>query len=472
MHKLLVLAVLALGSRAYADRKAADQLAAEARRDPTKLDACGAAYLEVYNRDPTARDNDEVLAAAASCFHDAHSVSAELQTYAVLAKYYPSSKLGSRATRASAHAYAQIAQYDRAAELLETYAMKYANERDAGDALLQAIAYRAALGDTASQIEYTHRFTKAFAFKQRAAAAAAEFALGSVYDGDDAIKHLRMFVARYAQAEPELAGLAYARLGDLLWTRSCPVRATDGLCLAITRQRADHCGAPELMKVVAVARTADARVALEQYRNAGVALAKAPPSARGRHAAAMAQLALADAELETLLRASFPKDLDLDPAPAHHASREHSFATFVRWVADETKLTTTASQAYERVLDLKDLDASVAAASRIGEAAQAFWRALLVGEIPRAILHGDFAKDKRAAYCSELRRVAEPIAERAVEAFRTCLTKSSELGGGLAWANLCEREGHALAPEQFPIGHELVGPLQSFTPIAVEPALP
>ena len=484
MRKLLVFGVLcALSTRSFADdrataRHAAEQLAADARtmHDDAKYVACGQAYLDLYNHDPQAADNDEILYNAAVCFREAKSVSAQLQSYKLLLEYFPRSKLAGKALVATALAYAQIAYFDRAAEHLEEYAAKYAGEKDAIDALSDAVYYRAALGDTAKRVQDTRLFIRNYGSRRPKEAAAAHYALLSAYDGapDDAIRLLREYLKSYRTTiDDDQAIAAHARLGALLWAQSCPVPATDGLCITFVRKPpALACGADRVLKVVAVTRSAVRAEALAESKQAIALFEKAPTAAtpRGRHAAAMAKLALADDDLERMLEASLPTDLDFDPAPAHKAARDLSLKRFTSWIERQTASGRKLADQYSAILQLKDADSSIAAAARIGQTAQAFWRALLVGEIPKTIRTGDLAKAKLDAYCHQIREVAEPLAARAVEAFALCLAKASELAAGESWAPVCLRELHVLAPDKFPDVLELrAAPELVATPVALEP---
>ena len=50
---------------------------------------CGQAYHDIYNRDPEATKNDEVLYNAGVCFEEGKSIGAAIQAFDLLQKYYP-----------------------------------------------------------------------------------------------------------------------------------------------------------------------------------------------------------------------------------------------------------------------------------------------------------------------------------------------------------------------------------------------
>ena len=65
-------------------------------------------------------------------------------------------------------AYGDIAFYDRASDKLEEYAKKYAGEKDAYDAMSDAVFYRKGIGDDAKAIADTKYFIKTFGTKKPA----------------------------------------------------------------------------------------------------------------------------------------------------------------------------------------------------------------------------------------------------------------------------------------------------------------
>ena len=457
--RTVVLAAAAIGhvtTPAWADRAAAEKLA-KAAHDDASFVACGQAFLDVYNADPADLRADEVVFNAARCFESGKSISAALQADTLVIKSFPRSKLAAKSIVRSGAMYAQIAMYDRAAERFEDYAKRYAGEKAAGDWMTEAIRLRAALGDAVKQIEDTKYWIKTFGMKGPHEAAAADLALLSVYDGDDAIRLLHDYLAHYATVDPDQTIVAHVELAHRLRAKACPVRAIDGLCVKIVVDRAPHCG-PGTTNVVAVTRTAANREALAEYR-AAVALAKtATKDPAARHAQAMARLALADDDLETLLATPMPRDL----AFAHGNSKRLS-----QWLDANNKLREKLDSAYSEVLLQKDATSSVAAAARFGEASLAMWRAVMASELPSDSRLLPAAKD---TYCKELKDAAEPFRARAIETAWTCIAKARELEAGQEWADMCWRDGAMLDPVAFaPVREQRGTASQLALPIALEP---
>jgi tetratricopeptide (TPR) repeat protein len=478
----VVIAVSAGAARADDPRRAAEQLYKDAERsqDEVKYVACGNAYFDIYNANSAAPDNDEVLYTGATCFQLGKSIGGALQAYELVLKYYPKSKLAPKALLQTATLYARIARFDQAADRFERYAMRYAGEKDARDAIENAVMLRTAIGDTAKRIEDTKLFVRTFGAKAPKEAAEAMFALAGAYETpDDQVKALREFIRTYgAKADRWRVAVAYGRIGDALWRQSCPITSVDGLCVKYARDKGTSRCSPNVMRVDTVARTAAVKKeALEAYDQAIKLVEQAgltDPAAV--HVAAMAKIARADDDLERMFAKTFPSGLDFDPAPEHKAAKQASLKRFNDWIADETKTGQDLTRGYESALTMKDPSASIAAAARIGQTSYAFARALAVAEIPKDVRTGDFAKDKTQAYCDALDQAAAPLAAHAADAFAVCVDKAMQLGVYDEWVGLCRREGQLLDPKRFPpaeVQPELSLPLVTATerPVKAAPDL-
>jgi tetratricopeptide (TPR) repeat protein len=150
--------------KAQSMRKRAEKLETTAKesKDFTQYVACGQAYLDIYNRNPEATENDEVLYNAGVCFEEGKSITAAITSFNLLQKYYPNSKITAKALARLGKAYGDIAFYDKASEKYEEYAKKYAGEKDAYDAMSDAVFFRKGIGDDAKAIEDTKYFIKTF----------------------------------------------------------------------------------------------------------------------------------------------------------------------------------------------------------------------------------------------------------------------------------------------------------------------
>lgn len=482
--------------KAQSMRKRAEVMEKEAKesKDFAKYVACGQAYFDIYNSNPEAKENDEVLYNALVCYQEGKSIGAAIITYGKLKQYYSSSKLYARATGRIGKAYGDIAFYDRAATHLEEYATKYAGEKDAYDAMSDAVFYRKGIGDDAKAIENTKYFVRTFGKTKPAEAASAAFSLTSIYekqgDGDAVIKHLREYLkAHGAKGGADRRVIAYAKIGQTLWAQSCPVKQVDGSCVKIVRERAINlkkkkrgkgteqplqCGPDSKIKLTVVTRDArKVKDALAAFAQAAKEFEKAGGKTGGdeggaRYYYALSKVTEADKDFEEYLALKFPVGLNFDPQ--NKAIAEKSKKRFDEWVAQKQKVGGSATKKYEAVLGIRDAANSITAAARMGQITQNFSDALFTAEIPKDVRTGEFADDKVEAFCDRMTEVAEPLEARSLEAYSVCLSKSTELGWFSDWSKLCERELGQIKPEEYPTAAELRGTPNQVAPITdIEP---
>jgi TolA-binding protein len=473
--------------RVQALRKEVENCEKEGKKnnDYAKLTSCGQGYLDIYNHNPEAKDNDQVLYNAGVCFTEGKSITAAITSFNLLEKYYPDSKLTARAIALLGKAYGDVAYYERAAERLEQYAKKYAGEDDAYKALSEAVFYRKGIGDDAKAIDDTKYFIKMFLAKKPQEAANAMFSLTGIFekqgDGDAVIKHLRDYIRTFGdRGGADRLVVAYAKIGQVLWKQSCPVKETDGSCVRITRERAisgkrqkkarkggsdqpTQCGPESKIKLTVVHRD-DRKLkesltafgaSVREYDKHGGKFANDEAAALARRYYGLAKLAEADKDFEAYLELRFPVGLDFDPQnkPIEAKSKKR----LDEWFTQKLKIGSTATAKYEGVLAIKDAADSIVAAARIAQISQNLSDQLFTAEIPQNVRTGQFADDKVQAYCDALSEKADPLEKRSLEGYGACLTKSTELGWFSEWSKMCERELGQIKPEEYPTATELHG---------------
>jgi len=307
------------------------------------------------------------------------------------------------------------------------------------------------------------------------------------------IKHLRNYIHEFGDGGgADKIVVAHAKIAQILWAESCPVKAIDGACVKIVRERATsskktkhkkgteqpmQCG-PESKTKLTVVKRDDRKLheALAAFKSAEQEFEKKAGKTGGdeggaRYYYGVAKLAEADVEFEKYLDLKFPANLNFDPAPEHKAIREKSLKRFNEWFDQKTKSSLAAAGKYAKVLEIKDAANSIAAAARLGQVTQEFSDALFTAAIPNDVRTGEFADEKVEAYCDTLTEKAEPLAARSLELFGVCLSKSTELGWFSDWSKLCEKELGQIKPEEYPTASELRGDPNEVAPIvAPEPA--
>jgi len=496
--------------KAQSMRKRAEKLETDAKtnKDFTQYVQCGQAYLDIYNTNPESPENDEVLYNAGVCFEEGRSIGVAIQMYSLLKKYYPNSKITARATARLGKAFGDIAFYDRAAEELEKYAVKYAGEKDAYDAMSDAVFFRKGIGDDAKAIENTKYFVKTFGKAKPAEAANAAFSLTSVYekqgDNDQVVKHLQEYIRVHgAKGGADKLVIAHAKIGQILFNASCPVstKATNGSCVKISRERAVvnknktkrkkgkdvytaplQCGPESKIKLTVVKRDPGKLAkAMQEFSLAAKEFAKVGEKDDGalgaRYWYAIGKFAEADVEFEKYLDIKFPQNLNFgDGSPEKKAMAEKAMKRFNEFLEGKKKAAASTGKKYDSVLQIKDNANSIAAAARLGQVTQNFADQLFTAEIPAEvrksqIIDGyDIAQDKVDAYCDALTTAAEPLADQSLAAYGVCLSKSTELGWFSEWSKMCERELGQIKPEDYPTAAELSGESNLTAPvIAIEP---
>jgi len=268
------------------------------------------------------------------------------------------------------------------------------------------------------------------------------------------------------------------------------VKEVDGECVKSTRERAisekkkkklkgstqTQCGPESKIKLTVVKRDATkVAQAMGAFKSATAEFEKKQGKTGGdeagaRYYYALTKVAEADKDFEAYLDLKFPANLNFDPAPEHKAIKEKSLKRFNEWVEQKKKVGGGATAKFEGVLGIKDAANSITAAARLGQISQNFSDALFTAEIPNDVRTGEFADEKVEAYCDKMTEVAEPLEAASLNAYGTCLAKSTELGWFSDSSRLCEKELGQIKPEEFPTATELRGDPNQVAPVIdVEP---
>jgi tetratricopeptide (TPR) repeat protein len=465
-------------------RKHAEQLEADAKKSGNfaKYVQCGQAYIEIYNRDPAGEKGDEVLYNAGVCFEQGKSIGVAIVMFQNLRKAYPNSPMASKALARLGKNFSDVAYYDKASDMYEEYAKKYAGEKDAYDAMSDAVFYRKGIGDDDKAIADTAYFIKTFGAKKKADAATAFFSETSIYekqaDQDKVVSHLHAYLNQYGSVGgDDRVVQAWTKIGEILWQQSCPVKTVNGSCVKEVRERAvsskgqkkrkkgggteqpTQCGPETKIKTVVVKRDErKMKEALQAYAKAVSAFEKKGGKTGGDEKGALyfyalAKFRVADKDYESFLDIKFPTGLDFNPANKAVAAK--SVKKFNEWFEGKIKSGGKARENYEKIIGYKDAANAIAAAARIGQIQQHFSDQLFTAEIPTNVRTGPYAEDAVEAYCDALTEKAEPLEAKSLEAFGVCLKVSTDLGWFSEWSKLCEKELGQIKPEEFPTASEL-----------------
>lgn len=470
-----------------AARLAARQLEDEGRRTGAlaRFIACGERYLALYNAAPEARDADEPLYSAGVCFEDGKALGAAIAVYERLIQLMPSAPSAGRALARLGNVYATTAQYRLAAERLERYAAEHAGQRDAGQALSDAVQLRKGLGDDAQAIADTERFVARFGGQRVAEAADAFYSLIAIYEKqaeaeprgmERLARHLRAYLDRYgATGGAARQVIAWAKLGDVLWRQACPVPAVDGrglssagravewqrgvidgVCAREVRgsaARGRRCGdeARSVLRIVPrdAAKTRAALDALDRAIQTSRQLDR--DDAGGRSSAALARFVRRERDYEQYLALALPAGLDFDPARPAIAARSRT--VFDAWARAKAEAGGKLRRDYEAMIRLGDGAIAIAAGARIAAISQHAAGQLYRAEIPADVRRA--GGEAGQAYCDALEQRAQPLEAAAVSYYQACLATSTRLGWFSRWSRICERELGRLLPAEFPSTLEL-----------------
>ncbi len=476
-----VVEVTIKGLRRQGIRKQAEKLEAEAKAtgDLTKYVACGAKYLEAYNKDPLADDADQLLYNAGVCYESGKSLSAAMGMYSLLQQLFPKSTLTAKSLVRHGNVLASVAFYKEAAEKFEEYATRYAGMDNAFGPLSDAVVFRKGIGDDAKALADTRQFVILYGTKKKAEAASAYFSMTSIYekqgDQDKLAAHLRAYLGQFgASGGTDRRIIANAKLGQALWQASCPVPTIDGACMKMTRAASTgrklrirseaipkRCGDETQAELTMIPRDpAKVRAAMAAFATTvaeyGKAAALGPIAGDARGAVyhyALAKFGAIERSYEQYLAMQIPSNLSFDKRQP--AVAEKSRKRFETWFTRKRDLSIAMRAQYEQVINLKDGAVAIAAAARLGALSQNFSVQLFRAEIPTDQRTGPFAEDTAQTYCEELEKIATPLEVDAEANYEGCLKTSTRLGWFSEWSRACERELGQMMPDRYPKAFEL-----------------
>jgi hypothetical protein len=309
--------------------------------------------------------------------------------------------------------------------------------------LRRASELRAALGQRAKWIATAQRAIRRHGKIETEGAAKLMFELAGAFEGDALADHMRAYLRMFGD-EGDRALLAHALLGSHAWTSACAAPAIDGLCVRIAKAHPASCH-PKRERWAAVARDQSlARPALAELGEVVRRFELKPsPDPTVRAAYADAKRILVDAELEVVIARSFPKLTFTTQDASRRSSKRLD-----DWM--KAQAASRVTEQYQAVLAIKDPHASVASALRIAQHDRILASHLVTSALPHRLATGEFAREKRDAYCEYVTQIVEPLDYRAIDALSACAAKARELEAYGTWWASCTRELVRSKPDEFP----------------------
>ncbi len=405
-----------------------------------------ALYMQNALENPNDPKLDEVFYNAAVLYERAHLLGLAINAREQLLKAKPDSTLAKKAIYQIGRNYADVAAYERAADMFEQFAEKFPGEKEAPKALNSATFYRRGLGENDKAVKDVALFVKDYGGRHEFIdiAAGVAFDEAQIYEAqhDNArlMKHFQDYLKQWAsKGGVDRNVIAHVKLGELLWNQSCPLPdgGVNGACIEIKRERAGgaarvaekqakaqkgkkkgkrkganlpaQCGPETKSKIIVHDRKpGPLKEAMTHFAEAmklykGGAAAKSVPGKdegeREQRAGLMAYYAAearfkeGDVEYEKFLKMQIPDKLDFSPAPpgsspakekAAKKKVEENQKKFKTWLTSKTKQLDVAQKVYQNVVQSRQAHWVIAAAARIGQLYQDFSGQLYTAPVPKA----------------------------------------------------------------------------------------
>jgi len=484
---------------AASERKAAEELQKTGHfRDAAER------YAQIANKYQDDPKWAELLFNAAINYEAAKLIGMAISLRNTLIKQKPKDPLAQKAMFMIGANYHALAWYSRAADYYEQFAKGFPGEKEAPEALQNAIVFRLGRAEYEKAMEDSKFFESKFGTrpKLKSKAASVNFSLGAVYEGkketEAVIKHYTSYLKKYgASGGADKQVQAHVKIAEILWEQSCPVKTVNGACIKVQRVEAKRkiakkvakgkkkkkgaveartqCGPETKMKVQVFKRNpAKAKAAQGHFKQA-LALFKKASKVKAEskeeqerrqgelaYAGASALFHQAEEEFEAFLEVKFPQGLDFSAKDKKKLAKSQK--EFGKYIDEKGKKLEKTRALYGEVIKLRTAHWAIAASARIGQLFQNFADALYTAPIPKppvpkGLTNKDDIEDFVATfgdtYCDTLENKAQPLDAKAEEGLKTCLDKSTELSWYNEWSKLCEAELNQIKPAEYPLAAEI-----------------
>ncbi len=514
-----------------------DSLVAEAKQYEKEKNykECGISFVAAAETMPQHKDHAQRLYNAGICFQNARLIGQAIKVRQELINDHPNDPLAQRAMFQIAAGYHQLAFYSEAAKRYEEFANKFPGEKQSITALGNAYTFRLGLGEFDKAIDDMNAFVKYYGAKKRAMAANVVFQMSEVYEKqnkmDDLAKHLQTYLKKWgSKGGIDKQILAYFKLGQIMWKKSCPQEGVNGACIKVERvsmsgrakalyminrkikdrrkrireKKRTQCGPPTSSKITVYDRSK--KLAAEAQKDFSEVLklwargeaekklrnqVKDPGEAAARDAYmrfAVAGAAFYQAEqvYEEFLKVKFPQGLDFQQPTQYDSKRvakakkkkyAESEKKFLAYLTEKSKLANRLAGPskdkkgmYDFVLDYHVANWTIAASARIGQVFADFVNQLYTAEIPKDLKEQDqWGNRPREIFCDALVDKAEPIEEKAVKGYELCLKAATKESWFNEWSKMCEVELNQMKPAEYPLAAE-AKPEPGFVSTPITPA--
>jgi TolA-binding protein len=447
------------------ERKAAETLVKEKR-----YRECGEKYLQMVNAFPDDPRVAELLYNAAICFESAKMMDRATAARLRLIKRKPQDRLAQRALLMVAQGFHAASNDAEAARYYETFARKFPGEREAPEALEQAVMIRARRKEYAEALKDARFFIKCYGRRARFArrVAAVSFRIGEILETQgrtrDALRHYADYLKRWGpRGGRALEIRTHVKLAQAFWKQSCPGKGLAlGLCarrIRSRRARAATCRPDGPNGVERIRRRPAKREKARQHLTRALALHgqkhnparpnpdREPHDPAPQQAVAQAIFLQAEELFEAFLEPTVPRNM---VAPTHTPTGEPLPVALAKYVIAKGTRLDKARSRYQAVISAGDPALAIAATARVSQLFRIFGEALAGSSVPRPPASPATVKDREgrrahlkaftARYCAAVSDKAKPVLERAAQAYSLCLKRAQELSQQGEWSKLCQRE--------------------------------
>ena len=512
VHKLLGMPDLARGELLATLNQLKRDIARkklEQYREKGRYRECGDGYAQLANDYPDDKRWAEIAYNAAMCYEAAKLLGQAIKIRNQLIQV----KLNDKADKAGQHLaqrslylvggnFHGLAWYSHAADYYEKFAKQFPGEKEAPEALQNAIIFRLGRAEWDKAKDNVAFFAKTYGGrpKFRSRAAAAFFSLKVIYDHAEDRDALMKFYQAYLRKWGAYGGkdrqiLANVAIGRALWAASCPHTGLNGACVKQQRVRSKRkirkktkrrkksielraqCGPETKSKITVFKRNpAKLRKAMGHFKTAlrlsRRATVKGGTKSELAHRTQAMRMALAEAKFheaealfESFLEVKFPSGLDFSGgSKAKDKVKKKSIKKFMKFLDQKGKLLARARKSYQEVIKMKVAHWAIAGAARVGQLFQQFADGLYTAPVPKPPIpkqlrtrdqKEEFVMTFTDAYCDQLEDKARPLEDKAVQGLAFCLNKSTEVSWYNEWSQLCESELNQIKPAQYPLASEI-----------------
>ncbi|MBA3548319.1 MAG: hypothetical protein H0T76_17700 [Nannocystis sp.] len=503
-------------------KKAMTYRDAGAAGDPNGFRMCAEQFLSVYNEYGDDHPKASTLVYnAGECYEAAYLLGQSVRWRKFLLEKFPTSEHYQVTLSNLAGNYQAIAMYDKAAERMETYAEKYAKDKEkAPDFLRNAYLFRLGLGQSdqanADLVKYEGLYKK----ENPELAAKIFWSKNDILKTDEEkLKHAQEYLNTYKTSGGlDRRIVAEAKIGQILWRQSCDKGLLYDSCMSVQRKVAQagekararaaelkrkekklkektaksssgkpkqeipkNCGQATSGIVTVFPRNKKRADEAQKYFEGVIKASKAkvtiPEEDRQRiedfrNAVAMAQVYKADVQYEEYVVIEMPGNLNFLVEEYKKESglpkwekeykeqvkkRDDSIKRFTEFYQKKGKIGQELQKAYDSIVEAKQSPYWMLAAA----ARSAMVSQNYADQLYRAEVPAEFKTEEEAyAFCDELSDKALPHQDAAVAKFSYCLEKSTTFQFFNEFSRLCEEELQQRDADKYPSTSEIFGKSQ------------